>query len=85
VIAQSESTQVTLLSYKRLNFDVSSRVNAVETLYSAFPAFMFIDPGLGALLLEPLFRVQASSFDGSTQYADEDLGTSPRKLQVCDI
>ncbi|KAH8988003.1 hypothetical protein EDB86DRAFT_2832105 [Lactarius hatsudake] len=26
----------------------SSRVNAVETLYSAFPAFMYIDPGLAS-------------------------------------
>jgi hypothetical protein len=54
---------------------VSSRVNAVETLYSAFPAFMFIDPGLGAPLLEPLFRLQASS-NHSIPYAAADLGMS---------
>jgi Domain of unknown function (DUF4965) len=34
-------------------------VNAVETLYAAFPALMYIDPSLGGLLLEPLFRLQA--------------------------
>ena len=54
---------------------MSSRVNAVETLYAAFPAFMFIDPGLGAPLLEPLFRLQASS-NYSIRYAAADLGTS---------
>ena len=57
-------------------FYVSSRVNAVETLYSAFPAFMFIDPDLGGPLLEPLFRLQASSFNGSIRYAAGDLGKS---------
>jgi hypothetical protein len=61
---------------REIEFDVSSRVNAVETLYSAFPAFMFIDPDLGAPLLEPLFRLQASSFNNSVQYAAGDLGKS---------
>jgi hypothetical protein len=37
---------------------------------------MFIDPDLGALLLEPLFRLQASSFTNSIQYAAGDLGKS---------
>jgi hypothetical protein len=40
--------------------DLQSQVNAVETLYAAFPALMYIDPSLGAPLLEPLFRLQAS-------------------------
>lgn len=55
---------------------MSSRVNAVETLYSAFPAFMFIDPDLGAPLLEPLFRLQASSLNNPIRYAAGDLGKS---------
>ena len=58
----------------RLSFDTFSRVNAVETLFSAFPAFMYIDPKLGAPLLEPLLRLQASS-NYSIQYAAADLGT----------
>jgi hypothetical protein len=62
-------------SYGRLSIYMFSRVNAVETLYSAFPAFMYIDPGLGAPLLEPLFRVQASS-QHPIPYAAADLGTS---------
>ncbi|KAH8993654.1 hypothetical protein EDB86DRAFT_2830153, partial [Lactarius hatsudake] len=34
----------------------TNRVNAVETLYSAFPAFVYIDPTLGRHLLEPMFQ-----------------------------
>jgi hypothetical protein len=52
-----------------------SRVNAVETLYAAFPAFMYIDPNLGGLLLEPLFQLQASS-SYRVPYAAADLGSS---------
>ncbi|KAH9171795.1 hypothetical protein EDB89DRAFT_1886504 [Lactarius sanguifluus] len=53
----------------------TNRVNAVETLYSAFPAFMYIDPTLGRPLLEPLFQLQASS-NYTTPYAAADLGGS---------
>ncbi|KAI9465063.1 hypothetical protein BJY52DRAFT_762408 [Lactarius psammicola] len=52
-----------------------ARVNPVETLYSAFPAFMYIDPDLGGLFLEPLFRLQASP-KYTKPYAAPDLGTS---------
>ena len=52
---------------------IRSRVNAVETLYSAFPMFMYIDPKLGGLLLEPLFRLQAST-NYTIPYAAPDLG-----------
>ncbi|KAH9020013.1 hypothetical protein EDB85DRAFT_1872770 [Lactarius pseudohatsudake] len=55
----------------------SSRVNAVDTLYSAFPAFMFIDPTLGRPLLEPLFRLQASP-SYTIPYAAADLGASQK-------
>ena len=55
-----------------------SRVNAVETLYAAFPALMYIDPSLGAPLLEPLFRVQAIN---SVQFAASDLGVSHRNAK----
>ncbi|KAF8263273.1 hypothetical protein EI94DRAFT_1598265 [Lactarius quietus] len=51
----------------------TNRVNAVETLYSAFPALMYIDPGLGGLLLEPLFQLQASP-RYKIPYAATDLG-----------
>ncbi|KAH9021897.1 hypothetical protein EDB85DRAFT_2293347 [Lactarius pseudohatsudake] len=53
----------------------TNRVNAVETLYSAFPAFMYIDPTLGRLLLEPLFRLQVSP-NYTIPYAAADLGSS---------
>jgi hypothetical protein len=52
-----------------------SRVNAVETLYSAFPAFMYIDPNLGGLFLEPLFQLQSSP-KYINPYAAPDLGAS---------
>jgi hypothetical protein len=58
-----------------------SRVNAVETLYAAFPAFMYLDPGLGAPLLEPLFRLQQSP-NYTIPYAATDLGTSHSKVKV---
>ncbi|KAH9021639.1 hypothetical protein EDB84DRAFT_1580788 [Lactarius hengduanensis] len=52
----------------------ANRVNAVETLYSAFPAFMYIDPTLGRPLLEPLFQLQASP-NYTIPYAAADLGS----------
>ena len=57
------------------NAILPNRVNAVETLYSAFPAFMCIDPKLGGLLLDPLFRLQASP-KYTIPYAAPDLGAS---------
>ncbi|KAH9022174.1 hypothetical protein EDB85DRAFT_1871496 [Lactarius pseudohatsudake] len=51
----------------------TNRVNAVETLYSAFPAFMYLDPKLAGLLLEPLFQLQASP-NYTLPYAAADLG-----------
>ncbi|KAH9009211.1 hypothetical protein EDB83DRAFT_2234897 [Lactarius deliciosus] len=57
----------------------TNRVNAVETLYSAFPAFMYIDPGLGRLFLEPLFQLQArlqASQIYTYPYAAGDIGTN---------
>ncbi|KAH9009217.1 hypothetical protein EDB83DRAFT_2300895, partial [Lactarius deliciosus] len=53
----------------------TNRVNAVETLYSAFPAFMYIDPDLGGLFLEPLFQLQASQIYANS-YAAADIGTN---------
>jgi len=57
---------------------MGSRINAVETLYAAFPALMYIDPSLGAPLLEPLFRLQASP-KYTIQFAAADLGMSRKK------
>ncbi|KAH9996278.1 hypothetical protein BJV77DRAFT_942524 [Russula vinacea] len=53
----------------------ASRVNAVEVLFAAFPAFMYIDPSLGAPLLEPLFRLQASP-NYTIPFAAADLGSN---------
>ncbi|KAH9020439.1 hypothetical protein EDB85DRAFT_1872502 [Lactarius pseudohatsudake] len=59
----------------------TNRVNAVETLYSAFPAFMYIDPGLGGLFLEPLLRLQASQIY-TYPYAAADIGTNYPDVSV---
>ncbi|KAH9993299.1 hypothetical protein BJV74DRAFT_916837 [Russula compacta] len=64
-----------MMFMKNIGGKASNRVNAVETLYSAFPALMYIDPSLGAPLLEPLFRLQASPYY-SIPYATADLGSS---------
>jgi hypothetical protein len=72
----------TVVSEKNVTVDASngrqiltltSRVDAIEALYSAFPMFMYIDPKLGGLLLEPLFRLQASP-NYTISYAASDLG-----------
>ena len=74
--ALSASIQTLLLITQDTEFDALipfSRVNAVETLYAAFPALMYIDASLGKPLLEPLFQFQASP-DYTVQYAARDLG-----------
>ncbi|KAI9433016.1 hypothetical protein H4582DRAFT_2188438 [Lactarius indigo] len=62
-----------MMFMKNIGGSKTNRVNAVETLYSAFPAFMYIDPTLGRLLLEPLFQLQASP-NYTIPYAAADLG-----------
>ncbi|KAH9968155.1 DUF1793-domain-containing protein [Russula dissimulans] len=64
-----------MMFMKNLGGVNENRVNAVETLYAAFPALMYIDPSLGALLLEPLFRLQASP-NYSIPFAAADLGSN---------
>ncbi|KAI0259050.1 hypothetical protein BC834DRAFT_974627, partial [Gloeopeniophorella convolvens] len=50
------SKRMGLICYDlRTELVTPSRVNAVETLYAAFPMFLYIDPSLGAPLLEPYF------------------------------
>ena len=53
----------------------------METLYAAFPALMYLDPSLGAPLLEPLFRLQASH-NNHIGYAASDLGASSINMNV---
>ncbi|KAH8997962.1 hypothetical protein EDB92DRAFT_2111814 [Lactarius akahatsu] len=64
-----------MMFMKNIGGSKTNRVNAVETLYSAFPAFMYIDPTLGRPLLEPLLRLQASP-NYTIPYAAADLGSS---------
>ncbi|KAF8491815.1 hypothetical protein F5888DRAFT_1619594 [Russula emetica] len=64
-----------LMFMKNIGGVQKNRVNAVETLYAAFPALMYLDPSLGAPLLEPLFRLQASH-NYTLKYAAADLGSN---------
>lgn len=48
-------------------------MNPVEVLYAAFPTFMYFNPGLGGLLLEPLLRYQAWP-NVTPSYAARDAG-----------
>jgi len=74
----SELTRVHFLSCDMLNLVLLSRVNAVEALYAAFPALMYIDPSLGAPLLGPLFQLQA---DNDVGFAASDLGVYYRNAK----
>jgi hypothetical protein len=67
--------------HTRTEIDLQSRVNAVETLYAAFPALMYLDPLVGAPLLEPLLQLQASS-NYTIGYAAADLGASRINVNV---
>ncbi|KAL0061631.1 hypothetical protein AAF712_011548 [Marasmius tenuissimus] len=53
----------------------STRVNPVETLYAAFPTFLYINPTWCQYLLEPLLLYQSSS-RYTKSYAAPDLGMS---------
>ena len=69
-----------LVQHTRTEIEPYSRVNAVETLYAAFPALMYLDPSLGGPLLEPLFRLQASH--NNIGYAASDLGASGINMNI---
>ncbi|TRM62817.1 hypothetical protein BD626DRAFT_41413 [Schizophyllum amplum] len=63
-----------VLAFMRQSGD-SQRVNAVETLYAAWPAFLYLNATWGQYLLEPLLK-----FESSTAYTKDypvpDLGSS---------
>ncbi|KAH9050589.1 hypothetical protein EDB84DRAFT_1555238 [Lactarius hengduanensis] len=62
--------------------NIDGRINPVETLYAAFPVFMYIDPDLGGLLLESLFRLQASP-KYTNPYAAQDLDSGNMLIMTC--
>jgi Domain of unknown function (DUF4965) len=76
---KSESIQAFFVDHTELRFP--SRVNAVETLYAAFPTLMYIDWSLGAPLLEPIFRLQAPP-NRTIGYAAADLGAPRINMNV---
>ncbi|KAF7378320.1 hypothetical protein MSAN_00257800 [Mycena sanguinolenta] len=54
----------------------SQRVNPVEVIYAALPAYMYLDPNITGVLLEPLLEYQNSS-NYTNPYAAPDLGPGP--------
>ncbi|KAL0578373.1 hypothetical protein V5O48_003625 [Marasmius crinis-equi] len=51
----------------------TTRVNPVETLYAAFPTFLFVNPTWCRYLLEPLLQYESSS-QYTKSYAAPDIG-----------
>ncbi|KAI0057014.1 hypothetical protein BV25DRAFT_1813076 [Artomyces pyxidatus] len=70
----SFNTSDVMMFMKNIGGTTTGRVNPVETLFASFPMFMYIDPSLGAPLLEPLFRFQNTS-DYKVGYAAADIGS----------
>ncbi|ESK96787.1 glutaminase [Moniliophthora roreri MCA 2997] len=58
----------------------SQRINPVDTIFAAFPIYLYMDPSLGGLLLDPLFEYQASivTNDFDVRFAGPDLGMYPK-------
>ncbi|KAJ7111238.1 hypothetical protein C8R44DRAFT_799177 [Mycena epipterygia] len=50
------------------------RVNPVETIYAAFPLFLYLNPDFAGLLLKPLLQSQAGSAAQARLYAAPDIG-----------
>lgn len=49
------------------------RINPVERMYAAFPAYLYLNASLGGGLLAPLLEVQDTLV--GQEYAAQDLGT----------
>lgn len=50
-------------------------VNTVDTLYAAFPMFIYLNPELGGYLLAPLLEYQ-DSISYTLEYAAKNIGAS---------
>lgn len=46
--------------YDRASDTVTQSVNTVDTLFAAFPAFLYFNPELSGYLLSPLLKLQDS-------------------------
>ena len=53
---------------------LGSRVNPVEHIYAAFPAFLYLNASLGGALLRPLLEYQANL--AGQAFAAADIGTA---------
>lgn len=57
-----------------LGYRSTLSVNTVDTLYAAFPMFMYLNPELGGYALSPLLEYQDSAAY-TLSYAAKNIGT----------
>ena len=60
------------------------RVNAVDVIYAAMPAYIYLWPDLLRLLLEPLLEYQVSP-SYTNEYAAQDIGASEPEIYRAQI
>lgn len=72
-VGTSRSVMTDFCALLDLNAFSCSRVNPVETLYSAFPMFLYFNTSFGGPLLTPLLEFQ-DSLQYTQEYAARDLG-----------
>ena len=58
-----------------------SRVNPVERLFAAFPAYLYLNASLGGALLRPLLELQ--DIQSGLPYAAQDIGQSSMRRLEC--
>ena len=58
----------------RISSTWTQSVNTVDTLFAAFPAFLYLNPELAGYLLAPLLKYQDSSAY-TLEYASKNIGT----------
>ena len=56
--------------------------SAVDILYAAFPAYLYLNPAIGGHLLKPLLVAQDTPLY-SQPYAAKDLGQCLHCLKIC--
>ena len=69
----ADDSEKTVLTHHFYYVQTSSSINPVTVLYAAFPAYLYLNPNIGAWLLRPLLLSQSSS-SYPQMYAAPDLG-----------
>lgn len=64
----------------KINYRSTLSVNTVDTLYAAFPMFMYLNPELGGYALSPLLEYQ-DSVAYTLPYAAKNIGIIPPQMR----